>query len=108
MRSKVAKEYTDAHGRRKVKGNFEVELTIDALEHADRVDHIVLFTGDGDFAPLVSALQRRGVRVTIVSTLLTPHAMVSDDLRRAADVFIELDDLRDLIGRAINEVETAE
>jgi uncharacterized LabA/DUF88 family protein len=99
MVTKPAKEYTDAQGRRKVKGNMDIELTVDALEIAPHVDHIVLFSGDGDFRPLIEALQRKGVRVSVVSTIRSQPPMISDDLRRQADNFIELDELKDVIGR---------
>ncbi|OSQ53173.1 LabA-like NYN domain-containing protein [Marivita geojedonensis] len=99
MRTKPAKEYTDSQGRRKVKGNMDIELTVDAMELADHVDHIVLFSGDGDFRPLVESLQRKGVRVSVVSTIRSQPPMIADELRRQADNFIELDELRDVIGR---------
>jgi len=76
-----------------------VELTVDALELADRIDHVVLFSGDGDLRALVEALQRRGVRVSVVSSIRASPPMIADELRRQADDFIELDDLRDAIGR---------
>lgn len=99
MVTKTAKEYTDVQGRRKVKGNMDVELTIDAMELAPRLDHAVLFSGDWDFCPLVESLQRQGVRVSVVSTVRGQRPMASDELRRQADNFIELDELRDVIGR---------
>jgi uncharacterized LabA/DUF88 family protein len=99
MVTKPAKEFTDSSGRRKVKGNMDIELTVDAMEMAEHVDHIVLFSGDGDFKPLVEALQRRGVRVSVVSTIRSQPPMIADDLRRQADNFIELDELKDVIGR---------
>ena len=99
MVTKPAKEYTDSQGRRKVKGNMDIELTVDALELAPHVDHIVLFSGDGDFRPMIAAIQRKGVRVSVVSTIRSQPPMISDELRRQADNFIELDELRDVIGR---------
>ena len=99
MVTKPAKEYPDSMGRRKVKGDMDIELAVDAMELAPRVDHIVIFSGDGDFRPLVESLQRQGVRVSVVSTIRSQPPMISDDLRRQADNFIELDDLRDVIGR---------
>ena len=99
MVTKTAKEYTDATGRRKVKGNMDIELAVDALEVAPTLDHIVLFSGDGDFRVLVQALQRRGVRVSVVSTIRSQPPMIADDLRRQADNFIDLEDLRSIIGR---------
>ena len=108
MRTKPAKEYSDSQGRRKVKGNMDIELAVDALEIAPHVDHIVLFSGDGDFRPLIEAIQRKGVRVSVVSTIRSQPPMISDDLRRQADNFIELDELRDVIGRPPREPRVAE
>jgi uncharacterized LabA/DUF88 family protein len=88
--TKAAKEFIDASGRRKLKGNMHVELAVDAMELAERVDQIVLFSGDGDFRSLVEAVQRRGVRVTVVSTIASEPPMIADDLRRQADVFSDL------------------
>ncbi len=98
--TKPTKEFTDAMGRRKVKGNMDVELTVDVMEMGENVDHIVLFSGDGDFRRLVEALQRRGVRVSVVSTIRSSPPMVADELRRQADCFIELQTLMPLIHRA--------
>ncbi|HEC71250.1 MAG TPA: NYN domain-containing protein, partial [Roseobacter sp.] len=99
MVTKPAKEYTDSMGRRKVKGNMDIELAVDAMELAPHLDHIVIFSGDGDFRPLVESLQRQGVRVSVVSTIRSQPPMISDELRRQADNFIELEDLRDVLGR---------
>ena len=102
--TKATKEFVDQTGRRKVKGNMDIELTVDAMEIANHVDHIVLFSGDGDFRPLVESLQRQGVRVSVVSTIRSQPPMISDELRRQADNFIELEDLRDVIGRPPREM----
>lgn len=99
MVTKPAKEYTDSQGRRKVKGNMDIELAVDAMELAPHFDHIVLFSGDGDFRPLVESLQRKGVRVSVVSTIRSQPPMISDELRRQADNYIELADLKEVIGR---------
>lgn len=97
--TKPAKEFTDSTGRRKIKGNMDIELTVDALDMAAHYDHMVLFSGDGDFTALVAALQRRGKRVTVVSTLSTPTPMIADDLRRQADFFMDVADLAKTVGR---------
>jgi uncharacterized LabA/DUF88 family protein len=97
--TKPTKEYVDATGRRKFKGNMDVELTVDALAMAERADHIYLFSGDGDFRALVEALQRKGVRVSVVSSVQTQPAMAADELRRQADEFIDLTELATKIGR---------
>jgi uncharacterized LabA/DUF88 family protein len=99
MVTKPTKSFTDALGHRKVKGNMDIELTVDAMRLVEHLDHIVLFTGDGDFRALVGALQMRGRRVSVVSTLQTQPPMVADELRRQADQFIDLADLEKLIGR---------
>ncbi|MFN3262630.1 MAG: NYN domain-containing protein [Pikeienuella sp.] len=99
MVTKPAKEFIDSMGRRKVKGNMDIELAIDAMEMAEKVDHIVLFSGDGDFKPLIAAIQRKGCRVSVVSTIRSQPPMIADDLRRQADNFIELEELKDVIGR---------
>ncbi len=99
MVTKPTKEFTDATGRRKIKGNMDIELAVDAMRLAESLDHIVLFSGDGDFRSLVNALQQKGKRVSFVSTLQTQPPMVADDLRRQADQFIDLADLEQVIGR---------
>ena len=101
--TKPAKEFTDAMGRRKVKGNMDIELAIDVMQLVDQLDHIVLFSGDGDFRSLVAAAQAKGRRVTVISTLTTRPPMIADDLRRQTDQFIDLADLRDEIGRDPSE-----
>ncbi len=93
MVTKPTKEFTDASGRRKIKGNMDIELTVDAMELAPKLDHVVLFSGDGDFRSLVAALQAKGLRVSVVSTLQTQPPMVADELRRQADQFIDIADL---------------
>lgn len=97
--TKPAKEFTDANGYRKVKGNMDVELAVHAMELAQRVDQIVLFTGAGDFRSLVEAVQRRGVHVTVISTIASQPPMIADELRRQADVFTDLASLKDKICR---------
>jgi uncharacterized LabA/DUF88 family protein len=100
MVTKPTKEFTDAMGRRKIKGNMDIELAIDVMEMAQYLDHVVLFSGDGDFRRLVEAIQRKGVRVTVVSTIRSNPPMVADELRRQADTFVELQDLAPSIMRA--------
>ncbi len=97
--TKPLKEFTDPQGRRRVKGNMDIELAIDVMEMAEQVDHIVIFSGDGDFRRLVEAAQRKGRRVSVVSTVRTQPPMVADELRRQADNFIELDELKAMIQR---------
>ena len=97
--TKPTKEFIDATGRRKIKGNMDIELAVDVMELAPSVDHIVLFSGDGDFRSLVEAVQRRGKKVSVVSTLATQPPMIADELRRQADHFVDLSTLQSRIGR---------
>jgi len=101
--TKATKEFIDASGRRKVKGNMDIELAVDAMEIAEHVDQIVLFSGDGDFRSLVEAVQRRGVQVTVVSTISSQPPMIADELRRQTDVFTDLLELQSKIGRDPSE-----
>lgn len=99
MVTKPTKEFVDPQGRRKVKGNMDIELAIDVMEMADSVDHIMLFSGDGDFRRLIEAVQRKGLRVTVVSTIKSSPPMVADELRRQADHFLDLTVLAEEIAR---------
>lgn len=108
MVTKPVKEYTDAFGRRKVKGNMDIELAIDVLEMSQSVDHVFIFSGDGDFRRLVESVQKRGVRVSIVSTMKSNPPMVADELRRQADNFVELADLAEHISRTNGQRESRE
>ena len=101
--TKPAREYTDANGRRRFKGDMDLEIAVDMLETAPFMDHAFLFSGDGDFAPLAGALQRKGVKLSVISTIKSNPPMAADDLRRAADNFIDLADLTSLIGRPPRE-----
>ncbi len=103
MVTKPAKEFVDQSGRRKIKGDMDIEIAVDVMEMAESVDHIILFSGDGDFRRLIEAVQRKGVRVTVISSIKTSPPMVADELRRQADNFIELDYLADEIARDIEE-----
>jgi uncharacterized LabA/DUF88 family protein len=89
--TKPAKEFTDAQGRRRIKGNMDIELAIDMLELAPHIKHAILFSGDSDFRRLIEVMQRRGVRVTVISTITTSPPMIADELRRQADDFLDLD-----------------
>ena len=99
MVTKPTKEFTDSTGRRKIKGNMDIELAVDVLELAPLIDHVVLFSGDGDFRRLVEAAQRKSTRVTVVSTIESSPPMVADELRRQADQFVDLRDIQEIIER---------
>lgn len=99
MVTKPVKEFTDASGRLKRKGNMDIELAVDILEMAPHLDHVILFSGDGDFRRLVEAVQRKGVRVSVVSTVRSQPPMLADELRRQADNFVELQSLMPKIAR---------
>lgn len=98
--TKPVKRFTDAQGHTRTKGNMDIEIAVDMLELAPNIDHVILFSGDGDFRRLVQAVQAKGVRVTVVSTLKSQPPMIADDLRRQADDFVELADLLQDYARA--------
>lgn len=97
--TKPAREFIDSQGRKRWRGDMDVEIAVDMLQIAEAADHLVLFSGDGDFRAVVEAVQRKGRRVTVVSTMKSQPPMTSDDLRRQADDFVELSDLATIIGR---------
>lgn len=99
VRTKLAKAFDDGEGRRRFKRSMSVELAVDALEVARHVDHMFLFSGDGDLRRLVESVQRLGCRVTVVSSMRMKPPIVADELRRQADTFMELDTLRPSIER---------
>lgn len=95
--TKDTKEFIDATGRKKIKGNMDVEIVVDALEISAGLSDVYLFSGDGDFVYMVRALQRRGIRVTVISTIKVAPPMCADELRRAADAYIDLADLQSVL-----------
>jgi uncharacterized LabA/DUF88 family protein len=97
--TKAAREYVDANGRKRHRGDMDVDLAVDMMELAGHADHMVLFSGDGDFRRLIEAVQRKGVRVTVVSTVKSQPPMASDELRRQADNFVDLADLASIVAR---------
>ena len=99
MVTKPTKEFIDPSGRRKIKGNMDIELAVDVLQMSEYLDHAVIFSGDGDFRRLVEAVQRKGLRVSVVSTMHSQSPVIADELRRQADTFIELADIREHIQR---------
>jgi uncharacterized LabA/DUF88 family protein len=101
--TKPAKEFDDGEGRRKFKRNMNVEIAVDAMELAGKIDQIVLFSGDGDLRPMIEAVQRHGVYVTVVSTHLSQPPMIADELRRQADMFTDLIELKSKISRDPSE-----
>ena len=101
--TKPAREFTDSAGRRRIKGNMDIEVAVDMLELAPRIDHAVLFSGDLDFRRLVEAVQRKGVRVSVVSSIRTTPPMVADELRRQADQFLELAEIAENFTRRQTE-----
>ncbi|MEL6362781.1 MAG: NYN domain-containing protein [Pseudomonadota bacterium] len=99
MMTKTAREFSDAQGRKRFRGSTDIELAVDMLTLADRLDHILLFTGNGDFRRAIEAVQAKGVRVSVISTVKSNPPMASDELRRQADQFIDLVSLEGDIGR---------
>jgi len=103
--TKPAKSYTDRDGRNRIKGNMDIEIAVDMIELAPHIDHLLLFSGDGDFRAAVAAVQKHGVRVSVVSTMTSKPSMLSDELRRQSDAFIELSEMGKLIGRPKRDYE---
>ncbi len=97
--TKSAREYTDSQGRKRWRGDMDIEIACDMMEMAEHANHLVLFSGDGDFRRLLESVQRKGARVTVVSTVKSSPPMTSDELRRQADTFVDLDDLKTVVGR---------
>ena len=97
--SKPAKEFLDADGRGRIKGNMDIELAVDMMKMAKHLDHILLFSGDGDFRSLVEAVQYTGTCVTVISTIKSQPPMIADELRRQSDYFIDLKDIQGEIQR---------
>lgn len=94
-----ARVHETEDGRTRIKGNTDIDMAVEVMKLAPILAHAVLFTGNRDFTPLVGFLQDRGTRVTVVSSFRTQPPMISDDLRRKADAFVDLDTLRDAIAR---------
>lgn len=98
--SKLTREFTDPDtGKRRIKGNMDMEIALDMLKLAPQIEHAILFSGDGDFCRLLEDVQGMGVRVTVVSTTKTSPPMVADALRRMADEFVEMESIREMITR---------
>jgi uncharacterized LabA/DUF88 family protein len=92
--SKLTREFIDEEtGKRRLKGNMDMELALDMLKLAPHIDHAILFSGDGDFCRLLEDVQALGVRTTVVSTNKTTPPMVADQLRRMADIYIDMVDI---------------
>lgn len=97
--TKPVKRFTDAQGHTRIKGNMDIEIAVDVLELAPHLDHVILFSGDGDFRRLVQAVQAKGVRVTVVSTVRSQPPQIADELRRQADAFVDLSDIVDHVAK---------
>lgn len=105
LKTKPMKEFTDETGRKRHKGNMDIEIAVDMLKLAPRIDHMLLFSGDGDFSYLVDALQGMGVRVTVISSKEGKNGVVADELRRQADNFVDLATMQKDFGRPLRERE---
>lgn len=91
--SKLAKDFITESGDTFMKGNMDGEMIVDMMDISANLDHIILFSGDGDFRYAVHKLQQRGKRVTVVSS----EGSIANELKRQADVFVDLEDLRPFI-----------
>ncbi len=91
------KSFNDGdHSTRNVRGSLDMEMAIDALEMSNKLDTVILCTGDGDFKPLVTALGRKGVHVEVCAL----REMTSTELIATADVYTDLASLKDDIALA--------
>ena len=78
---------------------MDAEMIVDMLQMAPHINHYIIFTGDGDFCAPVEAVQKQGVRVTVVSSRVTKPPMLADELRRQCDDFIEISEMDKIFGR---------
>ena len=83
---KVVSKDVRKYGDGRFKANLDIELVVDLVRLAPKLDIAVVISGDGDFAPAIRAVQDMGVRVEVVSF----RANTSSDLIDVADQFIEI------------------
>ncbi len=100
MITKISREFVDGQGKKRYRGSTDIELAVEILTLAEHLDHIILFSGNGDFRRVIEAAQAKGTRVTVVSSIKTNPPMIADEIRRQADNFIDLVNLEGTIGRA--------
>ncbi len=93
--------FADHTGQRRVKSTMDIEVAVDMLEIANRVDHVALFSGDRDFRRLLESVQRREIRVSVFSGVKAQSPMASDEFRRQADTSVELAGPQQRIARAV-------
>lgn len=102
--TKPFREFTDASGTRRTKGSMHVEMAVEMMNMAQFVEHFVLFSGDGELAYAVNAVQEKGCRVTAVSTMKSDTgSTIADELRRKVNRFVNLDDVKGIIDKSVEE-----
>jgi uncharacterized LabA/DUF88 family protein len=79
---KPVRRYTDEAGNVTTKANADLDMAVEAMLQADKLDQVLLVTGDGDFIQVVTALQNKGCRVELIG-----FRNVSGDLKKAVDTF---------------------
>lgn len=87
--SRPIKVYVDDKGKYYKKADLDADITLDMMDLADKVDKIVLFSGDGDFANVIDRIGMKGVRTQVVAL----WDVASGDLVEAADEFLDLKDI---------------
>ena len=83
---KVVSKDIRKYGDGRVKANLDIELVVDMMRLAEKLDIAIVVSGDGDFAPAIAAVQQKGVRVEVISF----RGNTSSDLMDVADVFIDI------------------
>lgn len=91
VRTKILKEYYDDNsGRYSQKANLDIEIVVDMFNTVDQYNHVILFSGDGDFERAIELLRSKNTHITVVST----EGMIARELRNATDRYIDLNDIR--------------
>jgi uncharacterized LabA/DUF88 family protein len=80
--TKIVRRYTDEAGNVSTKANADLDMAVDAMLQSEKLDLVILVTGDGDFLQVVNALQNRGCRVELIA-----FKNISRDLQREVDEF---------------------
>jgi len=79
---KYVRWFIDEQGNRFGKANADLDMAVDALMQSERLDYVLIVSGDGDFVQVVRALQNKGCRVEVLAFKNVSHV-----LRNEADVF---------------------
>ena len=96
--TKPFRQFKDADGVVRGKGNMDIEIAIQMMKSMNKADYLFLFSGDGDFKPLLEECQLNGhAQIVVVSTLHSEPPVVSDELRKQADHYIDWANLEPVV-----------